>query len=146
MKETYQKNVHGEKQATKEPSVGDRRVGDSQREETARELGSTFLPKRADLGCGRKCKTGPLCARCVWHPCTNLWVNTRGIRQICLLGWESTPVMTNGIFAVKVFKMTRMKSVNLPTIPNPGPAKKLLSLSIPGTYRLQSGIQLQEST
>eukprot|EP00983_Pelagomonas_calceolata_P032859 1029062-Pelagomonas_calceolata.AAC.1 len=33
------------------------------------------------------------------------------------------------------------------TIPNPGLARKLLSLSIPGIYRLlQSGIQLQEWT
>eukprot|EP00983_Pelagomonas_calceolata_P047196 1140527-Pelagomonas_calceolata.AAC.2 len=38
--------------------------------------------------------------------------------------------------------------LNIPTtIPNPGPARKLLFLSIPGTFELlQSGIQPQEST
>eukprot|EP00983_Pelagomonas_calceolata_P059932 1146136-Pelagomonas_calceolata.AAC.2 len=40
------------------------------------------------------------------------------------------------------------QKVNLPmTIPNPGPARTMLPLSRPGTYKLlQSRIQLQEST
>eukprot|EP00983_Pelagomonas_calceolata_P070992 1151010-Pelagomonas_calceolata.AAC.1 len=64
--------------------------------------------------------------------------------QLMVIPTQNSSMLTH-ILAASLGPFQKMNS--LTTIPNPGPARKLLSLSIPGTYKLlQSGIQLQEST